>query len=301
MTRRGGRRTIRGAAWAGAALLAALLAAPAAAEPARHPPYPDLWGRVLPMPAGAVPAGLHYFPTEDGDRLVAFSYRMAGAPYTQPAEFRALTFFGGALRASSYPELKALWARFPKPSSIDRTPLPDGTALALVPLDEDTHGPLACALDHYSVRRAADGRALWRKLVVRRLAPPAVRPLESTACYRYAYRLPTLVARVDIQTFFAWPDQVLADGTFLAHLQEELGARTKREVIRFDADLRSPFVEASPDLVVLDWAEVEPLLAEATAWGKAAEGRFGLQRFHDALAALVDARLAARLAARRAR
>lgn len=77
-------------------------------------------------------------------------------------------------------------------------------------------------------------------------------------------------------------DYILSDGTFLTVLDDDF-------IVRFDRALHSPFIDQHPDLFLVDFAQVEPILAEATRREKEEPGFNPLQFIHDRVAELVTA------------
>ena len=53
-----------------------VLAGTVRAGETKHPPFPDVWGRVLPVPQTSIPTmrGSDIFHNPDGDRLIQFGY-----------------------------------------------------------------------------------------------------------------------------------------------------------------------------------------------------------------------------------
>ena len=96
----------------------------------KYPPYPDVWGRKLPVPEGE--ESLPYvYRAPDGDLLIDFSWRPGGLKSGAEREFRTLTFFSGQLRKVDLQEAnrfdEAVRAGGPyKSAKVDHIVLADG-------------------------------------------------------------------------------------------------------------------------------------------------------------------------------
>jgi hypothetical protein len=269
------------------AMLIALAATPALAAETLQPPYPDIWGRELPGVA-------RFFTPMDDDIVTAFSVTQPDQKF-EAGEFWLEGFFGGHRRQSSFAEFEALYHAAANSaqglgtfSNSGRIGFADGSAITVEELVRHRDDRWTCDVPVPAmVKRNAAGKVLWRKIMVRLLN----RPVQAKADGNCKDAGQPYTIKVEFWSLTYNELYGLADGPFLArfngvadydaNLGDARGSGgDRRFVIRFDAELGSPFLSMLTDVIVADAALLGPVIADAVKHPQrnAAAGR---SHFHD--------------------
>jgi hypothetical protein len=224
----------------------------------KYPPYPDFWGRELPVPEElAHTTSTRIFDNPDGDRLIRFVFDWKpSSGGIEHLEWWTLTFFGGALKRIDAEQSerisRAYWGtgRLYKHSEVDKITFANGDVLSRGNRD---FGGKRCWSNYSNtlVKKDSSGRIIFNKML-----------------FSYSDK-PTRVEiweSCDIagekNHYFAWLSSIyphlvpLEDETFLA-LAPEL-------IIRFKPNLTSPFVD-NQRLFLVDTTVIDRLVEEAYA------------------------------------
>ncbi len=255
--------------WAGLILTAL----PAAA--ADYPPYPEVWGRELVAPPGRIVNGFYLRARGNGDILITHTYHAAD-PETGNlqggGDWTRLDFFAGTSASIDEGELNAIQRDLPPPRPRVQSRggiwlhLPGETQVK--PFSREPKG-VGCWVNYAGslVLRDRADQVIADRVVLRLLETPERREYWNS-CERNRAE-DHYEAKVDALSFALY---ALADGTFLAE-----GASSPF-LIRFRPDLTSPFIDAHPNLFLVDTAEVDRVVK-----GSYAQEGFRIQAANDAL------------------
>lgn len=246
---------------------------PAAA--ADYPPYPDVWGRELPAPAGRIVNGFYLRDKGNGDYVLTYTDHLVDADGNLKAgsDWSRLDFFagsGGPISEDAADEIRRALP-LPRPRVQSRGGIwlyvPDERQVK--PFSREPKG-VGCWVNYAGslVLRDKAEKVLADKVVLRLLEAPERREYWDS-CQRGTDSL-SYDARVDGLSFVLYP---LKDGTFLAE------GSSAPFLIRFRPDLTSPFIDAHPDLFLVDTVDVDRVVKAAYV----ASGGFRIQAANDAL------------------
>lgn len=243
-------------------LFIGLLLAASAAQAADYPPYPDVWGRELAAPQGRIVNGFYLRAGGNGDYVITHTHHAAD-PETGNlqggGDWSRLDFFAGTRATIDEDGLNAIQRDLPfaRPRVQSRggiwLHLPG--EIQVKPFSREPKG-VGCWVNYAGslVLRDRAEKVIADRVALRLLAAPERREYWDS-CERGGtgghYE-----AKVDALSFALYG---LKDGTFLAE-----GASSPF-LIRFYPDLTSPFVEAHPDLFLVDTAEVDRVVKGAYA------------------------------------
>ncbi len=239
-------------------LTATLVPGTAGAGEKKYPPYPDIWGRVLPVPEHlASTNSTRFFDNPDGDRLILFVYDEA--PSSRGGdhfEWRTLTFFGGELKKIDAVESDRITRTYwdtgwgYKHSKVDKITFANGDVLSRGNRD---FGGKRCWSNYSNtlVKKDSTGRVVFNKMLFSYSDKPT--RVEIWESCDIAGDKDHYLASINA----VYPHLVpLEDETFLA-VASEL-------IIRFKPDLTSPFVD-NRRLFLVDTAVIDRLVEEAYA------------------------------------
>ncbi len=244
----------------------------------KYPPYPDIWGRELPVPEN-VYTGLDAYPMANGDVWFEFSRKRESKPPGDGSKGRnrdrfLFKFFENSLTPIPNEEadvfFRQLWrtkyaaerkrseerdrARGNRPSTSEEFSrnlgvgviFEDGGSVVMDSLGY-ARGFCWANFDNHIVSKDAQGKVVADKMLFYLFEKPKRRNL-GTFCWMN-YNDEYLDFRFKALGFSMTP---LGDESFLA-----VG---ERFIIRFDRDLRAPFVDAHPRLFLVDTAEIMAIL-----------------------------------------
>ena len=253
----------------------------AESQAAEKGPLPDVWGRELAAPPGRIVNGYYLRDRGDGDFVITYTHHSAD-PETgnlqAGGEWSRLDFFAGTTVSITSAEQDAIRIAYPAPRI--RVQSRGGIWLNLPgemqvkPLSRELKG--AGCWVNYAGSLALRDRAenmVAQKVVLRLLDVPEKREYWSLCQSSDVARNMAeshYHARVDALSFVLYP---LTDGTFLAE------GSASPFLIRFHSDLTSPFVDAHPNLFLVDSDEVDRVVRESYS---EAQG-FSVQAANDAL------------------
>lgn len=256
-------------------LWAGLILTTQPAGAADYPPYPEVWGRELAAPAGRIVNGFYLRARGNGDFLITHTHH-ATDPETGNlqggGDWSRIDFFAGLMASIDEGELNAIQRDFPFPRPRVQSRggiwlhLPGETQVK--PFSREPKG-VGCWVNYAGslVLRDRAEQVIADRVVLRLLDAPERREYWDL-CERGGTQ-GFYEAKVDALSFALYP---LADGTFLAE-----GASSPF-LIRFRPDLTSPFIDAHPNLFLVDTAEVDRVVKASYA----REG-FRIQAANDAL------------------
>lgn len=250
----------------------------------KYPPYPDVWGRELPVSGRGKPGvETAIYPAADGDMLAYESF-LVGEGQAAKMTVRRVSFFSGQDVSVSNKELKQQGEKWPGPiprSQGVRLDFPDGLKIRAGGFDSKLQGLWYGCLDFSVVYSHRNYIHEADKILVR-IYPSEIDVKEIKAGCD-PERQPTIYrTRVRFSFLSSNQDYILPDGTFLTVMDDDF-------LVRFDRKLNSPFIDSRPDLFILDFSQVEPILAEATRRETEEPGFNPLQFIHDRLTELVTA------------
>lgn len=237
---------------AGVALAATVAAAE---EVKKYPPYPEVWGRELPAPED-VNVYTRAYPGEDGEMLFGFSYWKTLSPGngSQERQWDAFffKFFEGTLQPLADKEANDIF-RSLRGEELNKRRLvfEDGGTVEWKAL---RYGGPKCGVlfNSHIVRKDKEGNVLQDKMLFHLYEKP-VQWRVNRYCEISGGRDHIDLQFESILSTFT----LLADETFLAYGLEG------RFVIRFDREMRSPYVEARPNLFLVDTSAIEAIIEEA--------------------------------------
>lgn len=262
-------------------VLALVLCAATGATAAEKAPLPDVWGRELAAPAGRIVNGYYLRDRGDGDYVITYTHHSAD-PETGNLQvggtWSRLDFFAGTTVPISSDEQDAIRIKYPPPRI--RVQSRGGVWLFLPgemqvkPWSRELKGA-GCWVNYAGslILRDKTEQVVKQKVVLRLLEVPEKREYWSlcqTRGPREGMDESHYDARVDALSFVLYP---LNDGTFLAE------GSASPFLIRFRADLTSPFVDAHPNLFLVDSDEIDRVVKESYT---EAQG-FSVQAANDAL------------------
>lgn len=250
---------------------------------AKYPPYPDVWGRVSPAPAGSFMFTDLYDAGGD-DPLV--TYFWSDPKPNSVGFYRAQEFFSGRtwepfIRDGE--EQVEPFGRMTLPE-IATTPFSDGSYLhddvpynfpkkkGVEPYLWWRYEPFVrCLVKGFGlVLRDKNNQDIWRRFTVH----IREKPKKYTEYRKACSAIPegegemdfsvTMNLRAQFGTY--WNDSffMLKDDTFLAAPKAGYDSPyTAPFAIRFDQNMRSPFLKDRTDLYVIDMVELDPLLDDA--------------------------------------
>ncbi|MDP6573933.1 MAG: hypothetical protein QGI63_09800 [Rhodospirillales bacterium] len=236
------------------------LTAIARAGEIKYPPYPEIWGRVFPVPQElAHTTSTRIFDNPDGDRLIRFVFdRKPSLRGGDHFDWWTLTFFGGELRnidaAESDRITRHYWdtGRGYKHSEVDKIFFANGDVI-----QDGTRefGGSRCGSNYtYTVEKLnRAGKVLLSKMLFLLHSAPIRRDIWSACFIAGDVGHYTSYADAEFPVFVP-----LEDSTFLLQTYNE------RFVIRFKPDLTSPFID-NERLFLVDTAVIDRLVEEAYA------------------------------------
>lgn len=246
---------------------------------AEKEPLPDVWGRELAAPPGRIVNGYYLRDRGDGDYVLTYTHHSAD-PETGNLQvggtWSRLDFFAGTTVPISSDEQDAIRLRYPAPRI--RVQSRGGVWLFLPgemqvkPWSRELKGA-GCWVNYAGslILRDKAEQVVKQKVVLRLLDAPEKREYWSLCqTRRNTGDEAHYDARVDALSFALYP---LNDGTFLAE------GSASPFLIRFRADLTSPFVDAHPNLFLVDSDEIDRVVKESYT---EAQG-FSVQAANDAL------------------
>jgi hypothetical protein len=240
----------------------------AGAEEKIYPPYPDFWGRELPVPEGSMP-GVRVYDNPDGDRLIRIVFDKTTKGVERP-EWWTLAFFGGELKEIDVEEADRLFRAYRK-TGFFRKSIADKVIFAngdVIQYGKREFGGNRCGSNYtYTIDKLnRAGKVLLSKMLFRTYHPPVRNEIWSSCDIAAGYE--HYIAYADA----ILPDFVpLEDGTFLVHTYED------KFVVRFRPDLTSPYID-NKKLFLVDTAEIDRIVAQAYA----GDG-MGIQKANDAI------------------
>lgn len=264
-----------------------------------YPPYPDVWGRRIDVPKDALYSELSVHTSGDGSKWIVLDW--IGGPNGDVTHSRT-DFFSGETKPLSSEERDALDRAVPKwDGQIRFRIIPrrrvggqiDGLSTSLVLFDvirpgEPYNKQASCQVysilrDHREIglRGIEEGKG-WA--VVRVLKSP-VRSGVSFECWEKGADRKTFVVKVKFILPWVGRSQVLSDGSFLMLDSPVIPRGTEQGlVIRFDQNMYSSFVDADPELLVVDYdKDIAPVLADVTRRAKGDPTIDVMQEFQDRL------------------
>lgn len=248
---------------------------------AKYPPYPDVWGRMSPAPKGAY-MNTNIYNAGGADPMV--TYYWSDPEFDGDGKLRAQEFFSGRMwqpfLLNGEEEVRPR-GHINNPE-ITTTPFSDGSYLHDdLPLNiERKQGDLIymryesfvrCLIPGHSlVLKDKNNQDVWRRFIV----SIREKPQQETYSRRYCGAIPEgseilgFSVSVNLRAQFGSYGYnslfMLKDDTFLAVPEEGFSnPSSKPFVIRFDQNMRSPFLKDRTDLYVIDMVELEPLLEDA--------------------------------------
>jgi hypothetical protein len=257
------------------------VAAGESVQAAEKGPLPDVWGRELAAPPGRIVNGYYLRDRGDGDFVITYTHHSAD-PETGNLQaggaWSRLDFFAGTIVPITSAEQDAIRIAYPAPRIRVQARggvwlfLPD--EMQVKPWSRELKGA-GCWVNYAGslVLRDKAEQVVKQKVVLRLLDAPEKREYWSLCQSSDVARNMAeshYDARVDALSFVLYP---LRDGTFLAE------GSASPFLIRFRPDLTSPFVDAHPNLFLVDSDEVDRVVRESYS---EAQG-FAVQAANDAL------------------
>lgn len=256
------------------------LEAQAPLNTAKYPPYPDVWWRETP----AKKYGDHMSPSiwdvGTNDPVVFWYWNTKKYP-ERLLNSAGLEFFSGRKWMGNIVDGIEIvdWRHFGHLAKIYNTPFSDGSKLDYWRVADGgtPNDPLLACLNVGDglMRKDKNGNILWRRFLIQIKEQPTYATLYRRACYAVIegegeslhYSI-TVGMRANFWPFSYGNMYMLKDDTFLDTPEDNFGNRLGDApfVIRFDSDLRSPFIKSHDDFYVVDVEELEPLLAKAKAY-----------------------------------
>ncbi|MEW5994984.1 MAG: hypothetical protein AB1744_11395 [Candidatus Zixiibacteriota bacterium] len=271
-------------AFAAAVVFLLILAPDSRAAEVKYPPYPGVWGRELPVPGRGNPTvDTDIYAAPNGDMLAYESF-LADRVRADTLVVRRISFFSGLNVSVPEKELEEQQRKWPGPiprSRGVRLEFPDGYGIHAGSFHKNLAGAWRRCLGLPVYYAGKNFRYDARKTLVRVF--PAEMDVSTSGVGCDPNSQPTTFrTRVRFVHLSSNQDYILSDGTFLTVLDDDF-------IVRFDRALHSPFIDQHPDLFLVDFAQVEPILAEATRREKEEPGFNPLQFIHDRVAELVTA------------
>ncbi len=236
-------------------LLAAAIAGPGAAFAAedaakvvrKYPPYPDVWGRLLPFPNdGSYYISAKAYERDDGHILIkTYSGSKLG---DQKHIFHVLDFFTGRFKEDKSGIDFLRHPKYRRLLEFDLT-LPDGSRIEH---KNESFSNCRETWDVHIVKRARDGQITADKMLLALYDRP-VRTGIMRHCALSEGADHYIAKWRQLEPAFA----LLRDGTVLAY---DIGSVFS---IRLDGDLRSPFLTHNPKLFLVDREEVLTIVKQA--------------------------------------
>ena len=240
-------------------------------------PYPDFWGRELTAPAGRIVNGYYLRDRGNGDYVITYTHHAAD-PETGNLQvaggWTKVDFFAGNPTPISAEDEDAIRVAFaaPRPRIQSRGGiwlyLPG--EMQVKPWSRELKGA-GCWVNYAGslLLRDKAEQVVAQKVVLRLLDAPEKREYWEL-CQQRGTGEAHYEARVDALSFVLYP---LKDGTFLAE------GSASPFLIRFRPDLTSPFVDAHPNLFLVDSDEVDRVVKDSYSEAKG----FSVQAANDAL------------------
>ena len=260
-------------------LILMLLCGPiASAAAGEKTAYADVWGRELTAPAERIVNGFYLRDKGDGDYVITYTHH-APDPETghlqTGSEWTRVDFFGGNPQPINAAQEDAI--RLAHPSPRPRIQSRGGIWLFLPgemqvkPWSRELKGA-GCWVNYAGslLLRDKDEKPVAQKVVLRLLPAPEKREYWQLCQSKRSSEEAYYDARVDALSFVLYP---LKDGTFLAE------GSASPFLIRFRPDLTSPYIDAHPDLFLVDSDDVD----EVVKAGYTEAQGFSVQAANDAL------------------
>lgn len=250
----------------------------------KYPPYPEVWGRELPV-AGRDNHSVDtdMYPATDGDML-AYESIFVHERQKSTRTIHRISFFSGQDVLVTEAELHEQERKWPGPIPRSRgvgLEFPDGYGIHAGLFHRSLIGDWKQCLSVPVYYAGKNFKYDARKTLLRLF--PSAMDVKGSGTYCDPKSQPTTYhTRVRFAFLTSNQDYILPDGTFLTVLDDDF-------VVRFDRTLHSPFIDRRPDLFLVDFAQVEPIFAEATRREKDEPGFNPLQFIHDRLSELVAA------------
>lgn len=249
-----------------------------------YPPYPDVWGRELPVSGRGDPTvKTAIYPAADGDMLAYESF-LVGEWKTATTGVRRVAFFSGHDVPVPLVELEEQERKWPGPIPRSRgveLVFPDGYEIDAGNFHKSLIGEWKRCLSVPVYYAGKNFRYDARKTLIRLFPSEMVAKGDGAYCNPKSQPT-TFKTKVRFAFLTSNQDYILPDGTFLTVLDDDF-------IVRFDRTLHSAFIDQRPDLFLVDFAQVEPIFAEATHREKDEPGFNPLQFIHDRLTELVAA------------